>query len=253
MSNLWKAVSIVTLVAVLLTAAAVVWTSNPVASAQPVQANTQASEKGITIVAQGQVTAKPDIAWITIGVRTTAVTARQAMDENNAAVAAVIAKLESMGIAKKDMQTGNISLYPQTKAPRPEEAGPEQIVAYWANNSLRVTVRNLGTLGAVLDAAVSAGANSVSGIRFGVDDDSKLRDEALKEAIKTARAKADLVAEGLGLRVTGVQSVSLESYATPGPVYYEVAAPAARMAAGEVPVETGELTFTASVRVTFVF
>jgi hypothetical protein len=107
-------------------------------------------------------------------------------------------------------------------------------------------------VGEILDAAITAGANTVNGIRFGVKDSSKLNDQALTEAVKTARAKADLVAEGLGLKVTSVQSVSIDSYVGSEPVYAKMAAGGMRDSAS-VPIEAGELTFTASVRVTFNF
>jgi hypothetical protein len=255
MSTVWKVVSIVTLVAVIFTAAAVVFTRNGVVEARPAaQVKSTSEQSGIVVSAQGEVKAKPDVVYVSLGVRTMATTARQAMSQNNAAIAAVIAKIEALGVAKKDMQTGSINLYPQTRPIKQDDQQTETIVGYWANNTLNVTVNDLGKVGEILDAAITAGANSVGGIRFGVKDDTKLRDEALKDAVKNARAKADLVAAGLGIKVTGVQSVSVESYGSPGPVRVEYAA-AAMGKAGDasVPVEAGEITYTASVRVTFEF
>jgi uncharacterized protein YggE len=259
MSTVWKVALLVTLVAAVFVAAAVLFTRNGEILGQPVQANTLAAigsatdQTGITIVAQGEVKAKPDVAYISLGVRTTAVTAREAMSQNNAAIAAVIAKMETLGVAKKDMQTGSINLYPQTKPIKQDDPSTEVIVGYWANNTLNVTVNDLGKVGDILDASVSAGANSVSGIRFGIKDDSKLRDDALKAAVQTARAKADLVAAGLGLKVTGVQNVSIENYGPSAPVYQYAGAAMAKSADSSVPVEAGEMTFTASVRVVFKF
>ncbi len=266
MSTTWKVISIVTLVAVILTAAAVVFSNPPLVKAKSAEA-TQATNRsglstaalaaegvgatGITVTGQGQVKGKPDVAYLTLGVRTFAPTAREAMSQNSAAMAAVIAKLEAVGIAKKDLQTGSINLYPQTKPVKSDQPESEQIVGYWANNSLNVTINDVTKVGEVLDAAIAAGANTAGGIRFGVKDEAKLRDEALKEAVKAARAKADLMATGLGIKVTGVVSVTEEGYSGPVPVArYEVAA--AKDTSG-VPVEAGELTFSATVRVTFSF
>lgn len=257
MSTLWKAVSIVTLAAVVFTAAAVVVNRTTLVSAQPASATraaTTGEQAGIVVVAQGEVTARPDVAYVSLGVRTTAATAREAMAQNSAALAAAIAKLEALGVAKKDMQTGSISLYPQTRPIKEGDMQTEQIVGYWANNTLKVTINDLTKIGEMLDAAIAAGANSVGSIRFGVKDDAALRDEALKAAVKSARAKADLVATGLGLKVSGVQSVSVESYGGPITPYAEFGmASAAKAADSSVPVEAGEMTFTASVRVTFEF
>jgi len=264
MSATWKVISIVTLVAVILTAAAVVYTNTPLAKAKAAEAAQTSgrsglaaaalategtSATGITVTGQGQVKGKPDVAYISLGVRTFAATAKEAMAQNSGAMAAVIAKLEALGIAKKDVQTGSISLYPQTKPIKSDQPETQQIVGYWADNSLNVTINDIAKVGEVLDAAIAAGANTAGGIRFGVKDEAKLRDEALKEAVKAARAKADLIAGGLGLKVTGVVSVAEEGYSGPV-VRYEMAAV---KAAGEVPVEAGELTFTATVRVTFSF
>ena len=266
MSATWKVISIVTLVAVILTASAVVFTNTPLAKAKSAEAGQAAnrsglsaaalaaegaSATGITVTGQGQVRGKPDVAYINLGVRTFGPTAKAAMDQNSAAMAAIIAKLQALAIAKKDMQTGSINLYPQTKPVKPDQPESEQIIGYWANNSLNVTINDVTKVGEVLDAAITAGANTAGGIRFGVKDEAGLRDEALKEAVKSARAKADLMAAGLGLKVTGVVSVAEEGYSGPSPVArYEVAA---AKGASDVPVEAGELTFTASVRVTFSF
>jgi uncharacterized protein YggE len=255
MSTSWQVVSIITLAAVVFTLGAVLFThyGTAAASAARVAATGGVEQTGITISAQGEVKAKPDQAHISLGVRTSGETARETMDKNNAAIAAVIAKLEALGVAKKDMQTGSISLYPQTQQVKGDDPNQIKIIGYWANNTLNVTFNDLAKAGAILDAAISAGANSVSGISFDVQDDAKLKDQALAEAVKTARAKADLVAAGLGLKVTGVQSVSAESYGGPSPVSLQYGGAVARDAASSVPIEGGELTYTASVRVTFSF
>jgi hypothetical protein len=252
MSTVWKAVSLITLVAVLGTLALVVYAGTPAATAQTAPAPTGAEERVITVVAQGQVKVKPDVAYVNLGVRTTAPTAKEAMAQNNATIASVIARLEALGVAKKDMQTGNLSLYPQTRLIKEDDPSTEKIVAYWASNTLNVAFGDLARVGEILDAAIAAGANSISGIRFGIRDDSKLRDEALTLALKNARATADLAAQGLSLKVSGVQNVSVESYGSSVPVYAGDMAAAKGLEAA-VPVEAGEVTVTASVRVTFTF
>ena len=257
MSTVWKVVSIMILVAVIVTATAVLQTAGPVATAQPAQGNSAGSQFGIAVVGQGEIRVKPDVAYVNLGVRTTAPTARVAMDQNNAAIAAVIARLETLGVAKKDMQTGSINLYPETRPPTPptkdEPAGRETIADYLANNTLNVTVNDLSKVGEILDAAISAGANTVGGVRLGVKDDAKLRDDALSAAVKNARPKADLVAAGLGLKVTGVESVSVENLGVTGPMYDQYVGGGKGGGDSSVPVETGELIFTASVRVVFAF
>ena len=133
-----------------------------------------------------------------------------------------------------------------------DDPNTAQIVGHWATNSLKVTINDLTQAGAILDAAVSAGANSVSGISFGLKDDGAMRDAALLDAVKNARSLADVAAAGLGLKVTGVQSVTVDSYGGATPFYNDFAA-APRSAGANVPVEPGEVTVRASVRVTFGF
>lgn len=252
MSMLWKVVSIVTLAAVIGVAALVVSLKNPVAYAAPSTASAENAMTGITVSAQGTAEVKPDVAYISVGVRTTAKTAAEAMTQNNTAMAAVIAKIQALGIDRKDIQTGTVSLQPQTNQPRQEAGATPEITGYWATNSVNVTVNDLTKVGSVLDEAITAGANSIDGIRFDVKDKSPIENQALTAAVKNARAKADVVAAGLGLKVTGVQNVQINSY-TPMPYYAGAAKMAMDSAGGSVPVEAGQVTVTAQVQVTFTF
>lgn len=251
MPTLWKAISVLTLAAVIIVAVVVATNLAPANKANVVAAapGNGAGAPGITVSASGTAKAKPDVAYVNLGVQTTATTAKEALGKNNQAMAALIAKLESLGIAKNDMQTGSLNVYPRTNPSR-DGTAPAEITGYWANNSLNITIRDLAKAGDILDAAVAAGANSLGGVRFGLLDDSKLRADALREAIKAARPKADVIAEGLGLKVTSV--VSVVEQGSSGAVPMMEAAALAK-GAGGVPIESGELTVTASVQVTFGF
>jgi uncharacterized protein len=267
MASVWKIAAVVLVGVLVLAVAALVLTRIPVASAkvagptpvtvssaQGAATGTGAVENGgISVTGQGKVKAKPDVAYINLGVSSTGETAKAAMDENSAAMNSVVAKLAALGIDKKDMRTGNISLSPQTQTPRTGETGTPKIVGYWANNSLTVTMNDIAKVGEVLDAAVTAGANTAGGVRFEVKDTSKLQTEALNAALKDARAQADVVAAGLGLKVKGVQSATVDSTGGSGPIYVTMAAAPKGMGAADTPVEPGEMTISAVVRVTFGF
>jgi uncharacterized protein len=275
MSTMWKVVSLVAIAALVFVVVALVLTHTPAASAAVVgpapavavqrsgsapvsvgaalDANGSSSTGGINVTGQGQVKAKPDVAYINLGVSSTGTTAKEAMDQNSAAMNSVVAKLAALGIDKKDMRTGNISLSPQTDTSKSGDASAPKIVGYWANNSLVVTVNDVNKVGAVLDAAVTAGANTAGGIRFDIKDSSKLQTEALNAALKDARSQADVVAAGLGLKVTGVQSATVDSTGGSGPIYLGMGAAPRAMAADQAPVEPGEMTISAVVRVTFGF
>lgn len=213
---------------------------------------------GITVVGTGEVQRAPDQARISLGVQAQAQTARQALDQVSTAANDVIAALRQLGIQDRQIQTTSVDLHPIHESPRPprpgqmmeEPQGPPPIQGYRATNQVRVTVNNLGQLGAVIDAAISAGANVVGGIQFTLEDDASARQEALRMAVKEARSEAEVLANALGLRITGIQSVIEEEAGFdrpgPGPVF----AMEARGGAAP-PVQPGELTVRKRVQIVF--
>ncbi len=206
------------------------------------------SQREITVVADGEANARPDQAWISVGVEVTKPTAAAALAEANAATEAVLAKIDQLGISRDNVQTTGVSLYPMMDGgPRPVDGATPTITGYRAGNHLTVLVSDMGKVGQVLDALVSAGATNVGGVRFGLKDDSALRMQALEEALKSARPKAEAMARGLGLKAGEVLLVREEgAYAAP-PV------PMAQAAAkgGDVPIEGGQLSVRMRVQVTF--
>jgi len=201
----------------------------------------------------GEVVAKPDMAYITSGVVAQAATARDALDANTEAMNKLIDVLVNAGIEERDIQTSNFSVQPQyvysderdengyTKAPR--------ITGYQVSNSLSVRVRDLENLGAVLDEAVSVGANTIENVTFGVDETGDLYAEARKRAVADAIAKANLYAVSAGVAVGRLLSISEQQNFEPK---YGGAPMRAMTEAvdSSVPVQGGELTFsiTANMR-----
>ena len=115
---------------------------------------------------------------------------------------------------------------------------------------MTVTVNQIDGAGELLDTALTAGANRIGGLRFGIRDVAALRDQALAQAAASARARADAIAASLGLRVVGVSSATEEAVNVPQPRAAMAMTPAPA-AAPPPPVETGELHVTARVRVVF--
>jgi uncharacterized protein YggE len=97
----------------------------------------------------------------------------------------------------------------------------------------------------VLDRAIAAGANEMSGIEFVVSEQSKLLDQARDDAIADARRKAELYAKAAGAKLGGVVSISEEGPAPPQP------RPMQAVRAGAVPVAPGEQTLRATVSVSY--
>lgn len=196
----------------------------------------------VTVAGSGTISATPDQAEITIGVVTQAATAAPALAANSQAMERLLQSLGNLGIGPRDIQTTNISVSPQRRAPK--EGQPPEITGYEVSNQVRVKVRDLARLGQVLDRQVSQGANLVYGIHFGLQEPAPLLDEARKRAMADARRRADLYAAAAGLKVGRVLSVQEAGVTPPGP------APRMAMSAA-VPVAPGEQEIQATVTVTF--
>ena len=159
----------------------------------------------LDIVAQGSVKRTPDVAIISAGVVTTARDAKSAMVSNASAMARVLSALRSAGVAERDMATAQIGLSPQY---RYIENQAPVVTGYQANNSVTVRFRDVAKSGAILDALVAAGANQISGPTLTLDKPEAAQDEARADAIKTARARAELYAKAAGMTVKRIVAIS---------------------------------------------
>ncbi len=205
----------------------------------------------ITIEGHGEVMAAPDMAQINSGVTTQGATAREALDANTAAMADLIAELKAAGIEARDIQTSGFSVNPNYVYTDERDANgyslPPKINGYQVANTVTVTVRNLDSLGAILDKSVTVGANTVNGVTFAVADPSELYNEARKAAFEDARAKAELYAAAAGATLEEIQSIS-ETQGFNNPQPYPMYA-RAEAADSSVPVEAGEMAFAINVNV----
>lgn len=212
--------------------------------APPVMAE-EARGPMINVTGTGTVEAAPDIASLTIGVTTQGETAVAALAANSAAMEAVMARLTAAGVEARDMQTSNLSVNPNWTGYDSSmgSSGPT-ISGYVAANLLTVTIRDLAGLGPVLDAAVQDGANTLNGLSFGFADPGPLLDEARKEAVADARARAELLATAAGVKLGRILSIS-EGAPEGGPMpMYK-----AELAAAPVPVAAGAMDVAASVTI----
>jgi len=160
----------------------------------------------ITVVGEGSVKIQPDIARANIGVETFGATVKVATSQAAATMDAVLAALKSQGIAEKDIQTTGYSVWVERNS-GPDGNTSDKVV-YHVNNNVSVTIRDLAKVGAVLDAAIEAGANSIYGVSFSVAEPEKLEAEARGKAIANALAKAKELAQLNGVEVGAVVSVS---------------------------------------------
>ena len=163
----------------------------------------------LSLNAEGRVARAPDLAVFTAGVTSQGQTAGAALAANAADMTKVIAALKRAGIADKDIQTSNLNLNPIYAPQRQLPDGsitPAQptIIGYQVSNQVTVRQRNLREFGRVIDTLVAAGANQVNGPSFEIDNADSALDEARVEAIKKARARADLYARAAGMRVVRI-------------------------------------------------
>jgi len=159
----------------------------------------------LDLSATGESTRVPDLATISTGVVTHSTTASGAIQQAASRMERVRAALKAAGIADRDIQTSNLSLNPEY---RYVENKPPQLTGYTATNQLSVRFRDIGATGKIIDALVGEGANQISGPNLTIDKPEAALDEARTKAAAAGRARADLYARLLGLRVMRVVSVS---------------------------------------------
>ena len=158
----------------------------------------------LTVTAQGRVTRAPDYVGIVAGVTTEAPTASEAIRQNAARMEAIRAALRRAGIADRDIRTSAISLQPQWREVANE---PRVFAGYAAANRLTIRFRDIANAGRVIDTLVTAGANQVEGPDLGIERPESALDEARALAVANARARADLYARSLGMRIKRIVSV----------------------------------------------
>jgi uncharacterized protein YggE len=204
--------------------------------------------EGLVVVGTGTVSADPEIARVTFGVDLRGGDPVALVDEAATKVDGAIATVKGLGIADEDVQTVSYNLWVETVTD-PDKGTPTGEVVYHLSHYVRVTLRDLERVGELLAAVIGAGANTVSGVEFTVEDPDALVEEARQEALKDARSKAERMAETLGA-VVG-QPILVEEigggYATPierasGAVAPDVTAP---------PISPGSFSVSVSVQVVY--
>ncbi len=192
----------------------------------------------ITVTGEGLITARPDMAIVSVGVVTRAPSAAEAMTQNSKAMNGVIAAAKQAGIEARDLETSRLSLQPQYSYPGQGSREAPKLVGYEASNSVSIRVRVLDKLGGLLDQLVTSGANQIRGVELTLAEPGPLRDQARTAAMKDALRKAEILAEAAGVRIVRLFS-AIEGFAEPPRPMMRMSADAAA-ARAPVPVEAGE-------------
>ena len=204
----------------------------------------------LTLSVEGKVTRAPDIVDLSGGVVTVAPTAAAAMAENATRMTAVVAAIRKAGVAERDIQTAGLSLQPQYKY------GNNQapvLTGYQASNTVSMRIRKLADTGKLLDTLVSAGANSINGPTFGIDQADAALDEARAAAVATGQTRAALYAKAAGLRVKRLLSISESGGFEPNPRPMPMMMARAEKAADSTPVAPGEVQLSINLQMVFEF
>ena len=203
----------------------------------------------MSVSAFGTVSAEPDMARIQIGVQSLGMTAADVLKENSAKMQAILDLLSAEGVANKDVQTTQFGISPQwDRRKNTSPDNPPQIVGYAVNNSVNVRVRELPKLGAILDKVTGFGANSIGAIQFDVSNRAELLDQARVAAVKTAKARAEMLAAAADVELGDLLFLNEGQASFPRPV---MARAEASFAADAVPIAQGELDIRASVTLTY--
>jgi len=207
----------------------------------------KAAPRRIVVLGEGEATAMPDLAIITLGVVREAPTAREALDANNKAMAEVISAIKTFGVADRDLKTARLEIRPRYDYPKKRDGTQKtKLVAYQVRNSLTVRVRDLSKVGQLLDNSVALGVNEGGGLAFVNDNVSAIMTEARRKAVSDAMDKAKTLSDAAQVKLGPIIDISEGLGRSSMRSDYGAACEAPG-----VSIQGGENTFRVQVNVTF--
>jgi uncharacterized protein YggE len=204
----------------------------------------------VTVSGTGKSMVIPDRFSFTAGVQTNGPSVDDAVQQNNRISAAVIAALKKAGTTDGEIRTSGFSVYPQMDYGEGRKI--PTVTGYQVSNNVTVTKSTAASAGPLIQVAVNAGANQVSGLAFTVADPAKGRDEGLQSAFADAKAKATVLAQAAGRSLGRTLTVTEGGVeAPPRPIYTRSMVAQGAAAGVDVPVESGTQELTYGVTVVF--
>lgn len=216
--------------------------------ASPVHAQDPAARE-IRVSGEGIISLKPDMAYVTLGIDTQAVSASSAQRRTNEISGKILKALKDLGIAEEDVATVDFRLYPERRYD--ENKKQDVLVGYHSVHNLRVTVRKIDQTGSVIDALVDVGGNVIQDISFSLKDSSAARERALETAVKDATRKAETIARTAGVKLTGITRITDTTGPSNPPVV--MMRKDAAFAASQAQVAAGSIEVKATVEMVFSF
>jgi uncharacterized protein YggE len=204
----------------------------------------------LSVTGSATTSVKPDKVILSLGVQTTNNTAKAALDMNSKSMNKVLEALLAAGVKQNETSTSSFSISPNYNYSQ----GRNIITGFTASNSIQVESSKIANVSKWLDNAISAGTNTVNSIDFTLSDKklAEIKDGLIKLAIDDARNKANFAASALGLKVTGVRSISLNEFVpTPQPMPFASQKLSVPAPAGGTPIISGQQQVSESVSITF--
>ena len=211
-------------------------------------ANPSSPPGTIVVSGTGRVAVEPDVADLRLGVAMARPTVDAARADAATAMSAILASIKGAGVTATDIRTTLVSVQPHYDY---RDGKAPLLTGYELANTVEVTIRDLGTLGGVIDGSLTAGATSMDGLSFRLEDPIDAERAARLAAMAQARARADTLAEAAGVVIAGVGEV-IEGGSGGGPWYPQTKAARLMLASDmATPVEGGTTEISVSVTVTY--
>jgi uncharacterized protein len=215
---------------------------HPAVAADPTSST---AEHVVTVSGSGEVSVAPDVADVVIGVQVTKPTVAEAQSAAATSMSAVVAAIKKDGVDPKDIVTVNLSLNPVYEY----NGSTSKLTGQQFVNTVRVTVRDLTKVAAIVDDSVTAGASTIQGITFRLNNPKTVEAQARQLAMQDARAKADALVSSAGVSIKGVASITETTSQTP--IYYASGAALDKAASVSTPIQTGTTDIMVNVTVSY--
>lgn len=213
--------------------------------------DTSAPVNSISVTGSGESYGAPDVAYVSLGTDTKDSNVGTAVDQANTNLAAIVEAIKAAGVAPEDIQTANFNVYPEDiYNPQTGTSTGERV--YHVSQTINITVRDIAQAGAVIDAGLTAGANTVNGLSFGIADTTALEQEARLKAVEDAKQRANELAAAFGVTVGDPIIISEVNIGGGYPITFARNDMAAGIGgAAPTQIQAGQLSVSVTVSVTF--
>jgi uncharacterized protein len=214
------------------------------------QDTTTATPHVIHVTGSGEAYGAPDVAYVNLGIDAADKDIGVALNTANTTMTGIVAAISDAGVEAKDIQTVNFNVYPEDKYD-PQSGQPTGERVYHVQSSVNVTVRDITKVGAVMQAGLGAGANTLNSLSFGISDMKALQAQARKQAADDAHDRAQQLADAFGVKLGTVMAVNESVGSVPPPPVYAQAQAQLAVADHAPQINAGQLSVTVQLDVTY--